>query len=137
MPTRNELTQLQSLPLELKVMRTQQRIREWVQYYGVDGVYVSFSGGKDSTVLLDMVRKLYPTVKAVFINTGLEYPENQQFVKDFDNVEILRPAIGTGIDCKNYSARQRTRTEMKASLTKRSMRRCFLQTSKFRICVAT
>lgn len=45
MPTRNELTQLQSLPLELKVMRTQQRIREWVQYYGVDGVYVSFSGG--------------------------------------------------------------------------------------------
>lgn len=29
MPTRNELTQLQSLPLELKVMRTQQRIREW------------------------------------------------------------------------------------------------------------
>ena len=34
MPTRNELTQLQSLPLELKIMRTQQRIREWVQYYG-------------------------------------------------------------------------------------------------------
>lgn len=30
MPTRNELTQLQSLPIELKVMRTQQRIREWV-----------------------------------------------------------------------------------------------------------
>ena len=81
MPTRNELTQLQSLPLELKIMRTQQRIREWVQYYGVDGVYVSFSGGKDSTVLLDMARKLYPTIKAVFVNTGLEYPENQQFVK--------------------------------------------------------
>lgn len=72
MPTRNELTQLQSLPLELKVMRTQQRIREWVQYYGVDGVYVSFSGGKDSTVLLDMAMKLYPTIKAVFINTGLD-----------------------------------------------------------------
>lgn len=102
MPTRNELTQLQSLPLELKVMRTQQRIREWVQYYGVDGVYVSFSGGKDSTVLLDMVRKLYPTVKAVFINTGLEYPENQQFVKDFDNVEILRPAMRFDEVIKTY-----------------------------------
>lgn len=49
MPTRNELTQLQALPLELKVMRTQQRIREWVQYYGVDGVYVSFSGGMTPT----------------------------------------------------------------------------------------
>lgn len=102
MPTRNELTQLQSLPLELKIMRTQQRIREWVQYYGVDGVYVSFSGGKDSTVLLDMVRKLYPTVKAVFINTGLEYPENQQFVKSFDNVEILRPAMRFDEVIKTY-----------------------------------
>lgn len=102
MPTRNELTQLQSLPLELKVMRTQQRIREWVQYYGVDGVYVSFSGGKDSTVLLDMARKLYPTIKAVFINTGLEYPENQQFVKSFDNVEILRPAMRFDEVIKTY-----------------------------------
>lgn len=102
MPTRNELTQLQSLPLELKVMRTQQRIREWVQYYGVDGVYVSFSGGKDSTVLLDMVRKLYPTIKAVFINTGLEYPENQRFVKSFDNVEILRPAMRFDEVIKTY-----------------------------------
>lgn len=102
MPTRNELTQLQSLPLELKVMRTQQRIREWVQYYGVDGVHVSFSGGKDSTVLLDMARKLYPTIKAVFINTGLEYPENQQFVKSFDNVEILRPAMRFDEVIKTY-----------------------------------
>lgn len=102
MPTRNELTQLQSLPLELKVMRTQQRIREWVQYYGVDGVYVSFSGGKDSTVLLDMARKLYPTIKAVFINTGLEYPENQQFVKSFDNVDILRPEMRFDEVIKTY-----------------------------------
>lgn len=102
MPTRNELTQLQSLPLELKIMRTQQRIREWVQYYGVDGVYVSFSGGKDSTVLLDMARKLYPTIKAVFINTGLEYPENQQFVKSFDNVEILRPEMRFDEVIKTY-----------------------------------
>lgn len=102
MPTRNELTQLQSLPLELKIMRTQQRIREWVQYYGVDGVYVSFSGGKDSTVLLDIVRKLYPTIKAVFINTGLEYPEIQQFVKSFENVEILRPAMRFDEVIKTY-----------------------------------
>lgn len=102
MPTRNELTQLQSLPLELKIMRTQQRIREWVQYYGVDGVYVSFSGGKDSTVLLDMARKLYSTIKAVFVNTGLEYPENQQFVKSFENIEILRPAMRFDEVIKTY-----------------------------------
>lgn len=48
-------------------------------------VYVSFSGGKDSTVLADMcakVCKLYGwTLYLLFVNTGLEYPEIQKFVK--------------------------------------------------------
>ena len=51
MPTIDELRVLQALPLDMKIRRTQQRIKEWVNYYGVDGVYVSFSGGKDSTVV--------------------------------------------------------------------------------------
>lgn len=34
MPTRDELKMLQALPLDLKVRRTQQRIREWVDYFG-------------------------------------------------------------------------------------------------------
>lgn len=93
MPTRDTLKYLQSLPLDLKVMMTKQRIREWVAHYGENGVYVSFSGGKDSTVLLHIVRELYPDIEAVFVNTGLEYPEIQKFVKTFDNVTILRPKM--------------------------------------------
>ena len=93
MPTKDELKMLQALPLEVKIMKTQQRIREWVNHYGVDNVYVSFSGGKDSTVLLDIVRKMYPDVEAVFVNTGLEYPEIQRFAKSFDNVTVLRPEM--------------------------------------------
>ena len=46
---------LQALPLELKIEKTKLRIREWYDYYGGE-VYVSFSGGKDSTVLLDIAR---------------------------------------------------------------------------------
>lgn len=95
MPTREELTMLQHLPLEVKVAKTQQRIREWVNFYDKDGVYVSFSGGKDSTVLLHLVRGLYGNdIPAVFVDTGLEYPEIKQFVKSFDNIEILRPKMG-------------------------------------------
>lgn len=91
MPTREELKMLQALPLDVKIRKTQQRIREWVEHYGEDGVYVSFSGGKDSTVLLDIVRKMYPGIEAVFVNTGLEYPEIVDFVKQHENVTILRP----------------------------------------------
>ena len=90
---RKELELLQKLPLDVKVAKTKQRIREFINYFGEDNVYISFSGGKDSTVLLHIVREEYPNVKAVFSNTGLEFPEIVQHVKTFDNVEIIRPKI--------------------------------------------
>lgn len=94
MPTSDELRMLQALPLDLKVRRTEQRIREWVDYWGKDHVCVSFSGGKDSTVLLHIVRKMYgDEIPAVFVNTGLEYPEIQRHVRSFPNVVILRPEM--------------------------------------------
>ena len=86
--TISDFYQMQSMPLSIKVRMTEKRIRGWIEEYGVDGVYVSFSGGKDSTVLLDIVRKLYPDVLAVYVDTGLEYPEIREFVKSFDNIEV-------------------------------------------------
>lgn len=83
----------QALPLEEKIKLTEQRIKQWVEYWGEDGVYISFSGGKDSTVLLHLVRKLYPNIKAVYVDTGLEYPEIKNFVKTFSNIDILRPQM--------------------------------------------
>ena len=93
--TINDLRQMQSLPLSLKIALTQSRIRQWVNEYGEDGVYISFSGGKDSTVLCDIVDKMYPenTIPKVFVNTGLEYPELVSFVKQQANVVIIRPEM--------------------------------------------
>lgn len=86
------LKELQALPLERKIMITQTRIIEWYQHYN-GNVVVSFSGGKDSTVLLHIARQLYPDIPAVFSNTGLEYPEIQSFVREHENVKIVRPKM--------------------------------------------
>ena len=88
----HDLAQMQSLPLEAKIIMTQQRIRQWYEHW--DGmVYVSFSGGKDSTVLKHIVDGMYSDVPSVFVNTGLEYPEIQQFARSQKNVVILRPEM--------------------------------------------
>lgn len=91
--TIGDLRQMQSLPLSAKIQMTRQRIRGWVDEFGEDGVYVSFSGGKDSTVLLDIVRRDYPNIEAVFVNTGLEYPSVRQFALSKENVTELRPTM--------------------------------------------
>ena len=57
-------------------------------------VYISFSGGKDSTVLFWLARKLYPDIRAVFCNTRNEYPDIVKFVHELKrqyNVEIIVP----------------------------------------------
>lgn len=86
-----ELTMLQALPFEVKVMKSRLRFREFIDFFGAENVYISFSGGKDSTVLLHLVRSEYPNIKAVFCDTGLEYPELKMHVKTFENVDIIRP----------------------------------------------
>ena len=96
-----DLKQMQAVPLEQKITMTKRRIREWYDYW--DGmVYVSFSGGKDSTVLKHIVDSMHLDVPAVFVNTGLEYPEIQKFVRSIkdgkyecfnSDVEIIRPEM--------------------------------------------
>jgi len=92
--TMSDLLQMQSLPLSAKISMTLTRIRAWYDHF--DGqVYVSFSGGKDSTVLVDILSKHgYGDVPLVFVDTGLEYPEIREFVKGYgDRVTWLRPKM--------------------------------------------
>ena len=90
--TQQELNCRLAFSLEEKEEFTRDVIQQWYEYW--EGkVYVSFSGGKDSTVLLHQVRKLYPEVSAVFMDTGLEYPEIRSFVKTIKDVTWLRPKM--------------------------------------------
>lgn len=68
--TMSDLYQMQSLPLSAKITMTKNRIRAWYEHWDGD-VYVSFSGGKDSTVLLDIVRSMYSDVPAVLLTQDL------------------------------------------------------------------
>ena len=89
---KKELTMLQALPLDIKIAKSKLRIEEFVRTLGgTDKVYISFSGGKDSTVLLDLVRSVYPDIEGVFSNTGLEFPELVEFVKTKENITMVRP----------------------------------------------
>lgn len=89
-----ELRDLQALPLEEKINLTKRRIVDWNDHFR-GNVFVSFSGGKDSTVLLDLVRETLcdDSIPAVFANTGLEYAQIQRFVRDTPNAEIVRPSM--------------------------------------------
>lgn len=102
---------LLALPLEDKVLTSWEKIDQWYTAWG-GKCYVSFSGGKDSTVLAYLVARYLASYRTppwplnlVFVNTGLEYPEIQHFVDDyaawlrqeFPHIEVnlfrLRPGL--------------------------------------------
>lgn len=92
MHTNEELEKLLQMSLADKITMSKLRIVEFYEHY--DGnVVVSFSGGKDSTVLLHLVRSLFPNVKGVFCDTGLEFPEVKDHVKSMENIDIIHPQL--------------------------------------------
>ncbi len=91
--TSTEYKMLQALPLDIKVAKTYRRIEEWADFYGKNNLMVSFSGGKDSSVLLDLVRNLYPSTEAIYVDSGLDYPEIKEFIHQTENVTILKPKL--------------------------------------------
>lgn len=56
-----------------------------------EGLYIAFSGGKDSTVILDLVRRSGVKYDAHYSLTTVDPPELVRFIKTFDDVEIHRP----------------------------------------------
>lgn len=99
-----ELKQMQSLPLEAKVAMTKARVAAWIREFESEGCYISFSGGKDSTVLMDIIRNdmRERDIPAMFVDVPTQYPELREFAKTWDNVEIVRPKISFMEVCEKY-----------------------------------
>lgn len=94
MPTNQPLTneaakKLMALDVQDKEILTYEKLDEWYTAWGGQ-CYVSFSGGKDSTVLAYLAARYLSSFRTppwelnlVFVNTGLEYPEIQRFVNEY------------------------------------------------------
>lgn len=76
-----QFAQRKFLPYEVKLKLTETRVLEWYHNWSRQ-VYLAYSGGLDSRVLLHFVRKLLgDSIPAVFSNTGLEFPEIVRFAR--------------------------------------------------------
>lgn len=94
--TYEELKQRQEWSLYQKIDHAVGTIEAFIAYIEKQGKtpYISFSGGKDSTILLDIARRFVrKDIKAIFCNTGNEWPDIIKFIHKWDNVEIIHPKM--------------------------------------------
>jgi len=87
--TKQEFELLYNLPLDIKVEKTKQRIREF--YTQTGGCFVSFSGGKDSQVLAEICRDMgspYNQIPLVFLNTGNERSSVKEIVDKYKAIVV-------------------------------------------------
>lgn len=61
----------------------------------VNAAFVSFSGGKDSTVVSDLVRKALgnPSIIHIFGNTTLEFPQTYDYIERFKKINRKTPVL--------------------------------------------
>lgn len=76
-----------------------QKIKQVINKYGESHFYISFSGGKDSIVLSELVDMALPynNIPRVYADTGIELNMIRNFVFDMkekdDRIEIIKPSI--------------------------------------------
>lgn len=78
---RQTLASLREMNLESKIIQTKYLIKCAVMEFGIDKVYISYSGGKDSTVLSHIAKSMYPNILHLFANTTNEYPETIEHIR--------------------------------------------------------
>lgn len=110
-PTKDDISIMIAKDTPSKILASQTRILEW--YMAWDNMcYISFSGGKDSSVLAHMVCQTLdslqkkPDVYLLFLDTGLEYPEIRKFVHTYtDYLRKSFPKLNIILDIKRPKLR--------------------------------
>ena len=76
-----------------------EKIKQVINKYGIENFYISFSGGKDSTVLSNLVDLAIPNnaIPRVYANTGIELNMIRDFVlemqKTDDRIVVIKPSV--------------------------------------------
>lgn len=97
-----------------------QKIRSVVNKYGEENFYISFSGGKDSTVLSALIDMALPcnTIPRVYANTGIELNMVRDFVlekaKKDERFVIIKPStpIKPMLEREGYPFKSKHHSEM-------------------------
>ena len=92
MITSDELKRRQCLPLSEKIQWSLDRIEEFYEVF--DGeVYASVSGKDSRSVMWHLIQIVSRDVPAVFVDTGMEFPEIRDSIKEIENAIWLKPIM--------------------------------------------
>lgn len=62
--------------------RFEQATTALADHLDTHGGYISWSGGRDSTVVVDLARHTHPHVPVVWFDSGLEFPDTDPYIHD-------------------------------------------------------
>lgn len=81
-----------------------QYIRDVASDYAEEEMFISFSGGKDSTVVADLVRRAMANAKLVHIfgDTTLEFPETYRYIEEYRKAWPLAYMISVKNEDKDF-----------------------------------
>ncbi len=96
------LRRLQKLPMEVKVKLTKIILNHYIKENKDNGVYLSYSGGKDSSVMRRIALEIDANIPSVFCNTTNEQSEIMDYIKKQKNITTLMPKMGFRKILKKY-----------------------------------
>jgi len=116
-------------PLEEKLELARQVIVKHLWEFKAEEMFVAWSGGKDSTLLLALVRQFEPNIPVVFNDTGIEFRETIEFVNYLRgewnlNLIVTRPEITFWRVIERYGVPVTSRYSVKGKRTKAGIPKC-------------